>query len=137
VADEDARARTVRIGDNAQRMVGPENDRVAAVDAPRPIPMNSAATPVPMPVTPPTTDQKPVASKDEPLVLPTLPVPNAAPPVATNPRPPSALPPATGRASETPRDTRVFLCMFPPKETFLDDGQCANAAFTKPSVDDG
>jgi hypothetical protein len=89
--------------------VPPTEPKVAA-DAPRPIPMNNAATPVPMPVTPPTTDQKPLASKDDPLVLPTLPVPNSAPLVPSNPRPPSAL----------PLDKPVGTTATPPNPTPLD-----------------
>jgi hypothetical protein len=56
-----------------------------AADPPRPLPVNPAA-PVPAPMPEPAT-----AAKDEPLTLPTLPVPGGTP-VVNGKRPPSALP---------------------------------------------
>jgi len=86
----------------------PSVDAKVAEEAPRPIATNTAATPVPMPGTAPALDAKTAAAPggEEPIVLPTLPLP---PPLASSKRPPSVLPldKPVGTSATPPNPTPV------------------------------
>jgi hypothetical protein len=85
----------------------PTDPKIA--DAPRPIPLNDAK-PVPVPL--PSSDPKTVApprDKDEPFVLPGLPLPGSQPALSSK-RPPSVL----------PLDKPVGVAPTPPNPTPLD-----------------